>query len=168
MSTKKDDLIALLDHELQGTRRMLERVPDDRFDWKPHEKSFSLGELAMHISNLLSWMTSIMREPSVDLGTTPDDPPVPARQQALLDHFDVNADDLRAAVSNIDNTDMGESWQLTQGGQPLIDEPRISVFYKMGLNHLIHHRGQLSVYLRMLDAPVPPTYGPTADERGPF
>ena len=168
MSSKKDDLIALLDHELQGTRRMLERVREDRFDWKPHEKSFSLGELAVHVSGLLSWMTMIMREPSVDLASAPKDPPVPGSRRALIDQFDANAADLRTAVANISNTDMGDSYQILHGNQTLVDEPRLSVFYKMGLNHLIHHRGQLSVYLRMVDAPVPPTYGPTADERGSF
>ncbi|TQE92951.1 MAG: hypothetical protein FKY71_18640, partial [Spiribacter salinus] len=89
-------------------------------------------------------------------------------RQALVDQFDANADALRAAVANISNTDLGDSWQLLHGGQTVIAEPRLSVFYKMGLNHLIHHRGQLSVYLRMVDAPVPSTYGPTADEQGSF
>jgi len=168
MPSKKEDLINLIAHELYGTRMMIERVPGDRFDWKPHEKSFSLGELATHIANLLFWMTTIVQEDSLDLAAQPAEATVPDSRQALIDLFDANADDLHVAVEGINETDLGEAWRLHYGKKTLMEEPRVAVFYKMGLHHMVHHRGQLSVYLRMLDVPVPPTYGPTADEQASF
>ena len=168
MSQRKEDLTELLEHELYGARMMIERVPENQFDWKPHEKSFTLIGLASHVANLLYWMTTIAREDSFDVGANPNSASMPENRQELIDLFDANADQLYVALDNINDTDLGDNWQLMHGDNVLIDEPRISVFYKMGLNHLIHHRGQLSVYLRMLDVPVPPTYGPTADEQATF
>lgn len=168
MPSTKENLIDLLEHEVYGTRMMLERAPEDHFGWKPHETSFSLGELAAHIAQLLQLMTAVAREDAQDLADTPDTIPTPDTRQALIDMFDANADALHEAVERLSPADLDASWQLLHGDNVLIDEPRIVVFYKMGLNHLVHHRGQLSVYLRMLNVPVPPTYGPTADEQATF
>jgi len=157
-----------LDQELAMTRKTLERVPMDQFDWKPHPKSFSLGELANHLSRLLWWGAETMKTESLDLapeGGGIKAPPVVRTTEALLAAFDEGVTGFRGAVEGAADEDLLFPWTLFRGGQPLFTLPRVVVIRNTILNHIIHHRGQLTVYLRMNDVPVPALYGPSADER---
>jgi uncharacterized damage-inducible protein DinB len=151
------------DHEIAATRRLLERVPDDKREWKPHEKSRSLGALATHIASLPAWAGIILNDESFDLDSSPPRIAEAASRAELLAAFD---DATRRARAWIDRTDAEylAPWTLKRGGQELFTLPRIAALRSFLLGHLIHHRGQMSVYLRLNDVPVPPIYGPTADE----
>lgn len=161
-------LLPELDQEMANTRKTLERVPMDRFDWKPHERSFSLGELANHVSRLLWWGTETMNTESLDLVPTgeAEPPPVVRTTEELLEAFDRGVAGFRRTVEDADDEDFLYPWTLYRSGEPLLTQPRIAVVRSTILNHIIHHRGQLTVYLRMNDVPVPGLYGPSADERG--
>jgi uncharacterized damage-inducible protein DinB len=161
----RDLAVGDLEQELRTTRRLLERVPDEHLDWKPHPKSMSLGSLATHIANLLFWQTTTVQQSEFDLAGGP--PPLAslASREELLRRFDENAAALKQAVSAMDDAALGEPWTLRRGEQTLLRLPRAAVLRTMGISHIIHHRGQLSVYLRLLDVPLPPIYGPTADEQ---
>jgi uncharacterized damage-inducible protein DinB len=155
-----------LEHELATTRRLLERVPGDQLDWKPHEKSFSLGQLAQHVAQLPFWITHTLAEDFFDIAA-----PFPRREparstQELLDIFDRTTAEMHQALDAADDAALSRPWQMRNGEQVLQTMPKRAVIRTVGLNHLIHHRGQLSVYLRLLDVPLPMMYGPTADERG--
>lgn len=161
-------LLPELDQELEKTRKTLERVPEDRFAWKPHERSFSMGELANHISRLLWWGRETMKTESLDLapeGREIDAPPVAGTSEALLAAFDEGARSFREAVAEASDEAFAFPWSLFRGGQPLLTLPRGAVLRNLILNHLIHHRGQLTVYLRMTGASVPALYGPSGDEQ---
>jgi len=154
-----------VDHELETTRRLLARVPDGQFDWRPHARSMSLGDLASHIANLLYWQTTIVRDEGFDVGVQPETQTHRATTQAeLLTIFDRNAASLRAALSLADDATLARAWTLRRGDEVIFQQARGTILRGMGISHLIHHRGQLSVYLRLLDVPLPPIYGPTADE----
>lgn len=153
-----------LEHELATTRRVLERVPDARWDWKPHEKSMALGQLAGHVSNLLNWGTHTMSAAEVDFAAPPAVPPRPADRAALLAAFDAGAERLLAGVTGAGDEVLGQTYTVRRGEQVMMAMPRAAMLRGMILSHIIHHRGQLTVYLRLLDIPVPPVYGPTADE----
>lgn len=155
-----------LEQELSQTRRILERVPEEHLDWRPHEKSWTLGELAQHIVNLPFWQTRIVEADEFDLATSPPPSAGPRSREELLERFDRSATALRDAVARLDEQALGARWTLRQGDRVLIALPRAAVLRGMGISHLIHHRGQLTVYLRLLDTPVPGLYGPSADERG--
>jgi uncharacterized damage-inducible protein DinB len=157
-----------LEAELAGTRRMLERVPDDRLDWKPHARSMSLGDLAHHVARLPYWFTHTLAEPVFDVTAPMPRPPAPASTPALLELFDATTAEMRQALAAADDARLTRTWQMRAGDRVLQSLPTIAVLRTVGLNHLIHHRGQLSVYLRLLDVPLPPLYGPTADERPDF
>ncbi|HEU4632180.1 MAG TPA: DinB family protein [Gemmatimonadaceae bacterium] len=150
------------DQEMATTRRLLERVPDDRGTWKPHEKSFALGHLAQLVSWMPGWIANALSADSLDLAQAPGYSF--ERTETLLRDFDGHVRDARAALAAEPAPDMAAPWSLTRGGQVLFTTPRGEIV-RMHLNHLIHHRGQLTVYLRLLDVPLPPIYGPTADER---
>lgn len=156
-------MAAELRQESATTRKMLERVPQDDFNWKPHEKSMSLGQLASHVANLHStWLVSSLTQDEFDLA---DSKPLKAESVAeILEAFDRNI--VRALELLKAQTDegMSTSWRLKRGGQVIFEIPRWAVFRSMVINHIIHHRGQLSVYLRLRNIPLPPVYGPTADE----
>ncbi len=156
-----------LEHELANNRAVLERVPDDRLDWKPHPKSFSLGELAVHVARLPFWITSTLRNDFFDLTGITHNAPATSRQ-ALLDAFDQTAAEMRAALEATDDTALLRPWELRMGDQVLTRMPKLAVVRGMGISHFIHHRGQLTVYLRLLDVPLPPLYGPSADEQPRF
>lgn len=162
----RDAAFSDVETELATTRRLLERVPADQFGWRPHEKSMTLGELAMHLVTLLHVQTATLKHDGFDLAARrpPSDPPDTTAE--LLAAFDRNADALRLALSETSDDDLGQTWTLRAGDKTLSATPRSTVLRHMGLSHTAHHRGQLSVYLRMLDVPLPPMYGPTADERG--
>lgn len=156
------------DQEMQSTRKVLERVPDDKWDWKPHEKSGTVGWYAWHISNLPGWTTMTIKVNELDVapknGAGPAQPKPENRQQALA-QFDKDVAEGRAALSTVSDADMMANWSLLMGGQTLFTMPRVAVLRGMVMNHLIHHRGQLTVYFRMLDIPVPGLYGPSGDEK---
>ncbi len=155
-------LIPEFDQEMAITRRVLERVPTDQGTWKPHPKSFSLGHLAQLVSWMPGWIGTTLRDPVLDLGragsysyeTT----------ESLLAGFDRNVAAARTALEETPAGAWAETWSLTHASQTLWSAPR-TVVVRNHLNHLIHHRAQLTVYLRLLDVPVPATYGPSADER---
>ena len=161
--TIKDGLLAEYDHEIATTRKLLARISDDRLAWRPHAKSMALGELATHLSNLPHWAAAILNDTSFDLASGPPNLAAFGSRAAVLDHFDRTAASARAALDKTDAEFMAP-WTLKRGGHELFTMPRVATFRSFVLSHLIHHRGQLSVYLRLLDVPVPAIYGPSADE----
>jgi uncharacterized damage-inducible protein DinB len=159
-----DTLVPEFDHEMATTRRVLDRVPEAQFAWKPHEKSMSLGELSTHVSHIPFWCTATLRATSLDLATL-DRPTVVASRAALLEGFDQKVSAARALLAQCTDPELAVSWTLKHADQEFFTMPRLTVLRSFVLNHMIHHRGQLSVYLRLHNIPVPPIYGPTADEQ---
>lgn len=150
------------DQEMATTRRLLERVPGDRATWKPHEKSFALGHLAQLVAWMPGWITRTLREPHIDLASGSRYSFEPT--ETLLAEFDRNVREAREALAEVTGAALDEPWSLKQGEQVLLTSPRGETV-RSHLNHLIHHRGQLTVYVRLVDVPVPSIYGPTADEQ---
>jgi uncharacterized damage-inducible protein DinB len=159
----KDTLLAEFDHEMGTTRRLLERVPDVQLHWKPHEKSMTLGGLATHLSNLPNWGTTILNDVSYDLAAGPPNLTQAGSTAEVLSHFDTAVSQTRAALDKTD-VELQMPWKLTRGAQEMFSLPRSVAFRTFVLYHIVHHRGQLSVYLRLNNVPVPSIYGPTADE----
>ena len=157
------------DHEMANTRKTLERVPDDKLAWKPHEKSMSLGGLSTHLANIPSWTAQTFDRDELDIAP-PGEPPYrveEAKTRAeLLAVFDKNVASARAALEAADDENWQGKWSLLMGGKPIFTLPRTAVMRGFVISHLIHHRAQLGVYLRLLDVPVPSIYGPSADEGG--
>jgi len=153
------------DHEMETTRRLLERVPMDRAAWKPHPRSTSLGALAAHVAGLVSFGSRIATLDEVDMTVSGGNRPPSSFSTtgALLEAFDASVAASRAAIARLDADALGRPWTLRAGGNVFFSLPRANVFRVFMMNHIIHHRGQLSVYLRELDVPLPPIYGPTAD-----
>ena len=161
----KEALLAEFDHEIGSTRRLLERVPDAHLGWKPHEKSYSLGDLSAHIANLTTWMNRILDSTDLDLATVADARPTsPASRDEVLQRLDANAKSARATLADQTDASLVAAWTLKNGGREMFTMPRASVLRSFVFNHLIHHRGQLTVYLRLQNVPLPSLYGPTADE----
>lgn len=158
-----DALLPELDHEVAVTRKLLERVPEDRFAWRPHDKAFSLGQLATHVATLPQWgVTTINQsEFDVDGGGAPSQA---SSRAVLLAAFDENAGAFRGALAGRTDAELTAVWMLKQKGNVIFSMPKVAVLRSFVMNHLIHHRGQLSVYLRQLDVPLPAMYGPSADE----
>jgi len=150
------------DLEMKSTRRLLERVPSDKATWKPHEKSFAIGHLAQLVSGMPGWITRTLREPHIDLKSGPGYSF--EKTETLLTTFDDNVAAARQALEEVTGPALDEPWSLKMGEQVLMTSPRGETT-RQHLNHLIHHRGQLTVYLRLVDVPLPSVYGPTADER---
>jgi uncharacterized damage-inducible protein DinB len=157
-------LVPEFDQEMKSTRKVLERVQAEKFGWKPHDKSFAFGSLATHIANLVSWGTTIMGSDELDIGG-PFTPPQVESTQDILDIFDKNVADTRAALAKGSDEDFMKPWTLRKGDHKIFTLPKAVVVRTMVFNHIIHHRGQLSVYLRLNDIPVPSIYGPSADEQ---
>lgn len=165
-----DSILSEFDQEMAGTRRTLERVPREKFDWKPHEKSMSLGDLAAHLSNLPSWTNYTLEQESLDLAPGGQPIPtatIPASAAELLETFDKNVAAARAAIVRTTDQEFLKMWQLQRNGITLLTLPKVAVLRGFVMNHNIHHRAQLGVYLRLNDIPVPSIYGPSADEN-PF
>ena len=162
----KDGLLPEFDHEMGTTRRLLERVPESEFGWKPHDKSFALGHLAAHIANLPTWIGMTLDATEFDAADFGDEarPRPPASRAELLARFDANAKQARAKLDDQIDPAFLVPWTLKSAGQELFTMPKLSVLRIFVMNHLIHHRGQLSVYLRLRNVPLPSIYGPTADE----
>jgi uncharacterized damage-inducible protein DinB len=150
------------DQEMASTRKLLERTPSEKGTWKPHQKSFALGHLAQLVSWIPGWITKSLREPHIDLAQSGGYSF--ESTEALLRSFDENVREARDALAEVTGPALDEPWSLTRGEQVLFTAPRGEVV-RQHLNHLIHHRGQLTVYLRLIDVPLPQVYGPTADER---
>jgi uncharacterized damage-inducible protein DinB len=157
-----DAFLPEFDREMTTTRKLLERVPDDKFDWKPHPKSMTLGSLAQHVATIPMWGSVTMLQSEIDLGGAAP-APVTSRGE-LLKMFDKNVADTRSAVSGRTDAEFMAPWTLKNKGQTVFTMPKAAVWRGFVMNHVIHHRAQLSVYLRMNDVPIPSMYGPSADE----
>jgi len=162
----RDALLPEFDHEMSTTRKTLERVPEDKVDWKPHNTSMPMGRLAGHIAEMVGFAAATFQGDSFDFrpAGAPPAPTVMKSRQQLLDIFDKNVAAARGAISKASDEDLYKTWTLMNGGKTLFAMPRIQVLRNMILNHIIHHRGQLSVYLRMNQVPIPSIYGPSGDE----
>ena len=162
----KDALLPEFDHEMGTTRRVLERVPESEFAWKPHDKSFSLGQLAGHVANIPTWVGHILQNSVCDVSTAGDTRPrQPESLAILLADFDKNVKAARAGIAATGDGEMLAPWTFKSGEQVVFTMPRAATLRSFIMNHLIHHRGQLTVYLRLKNVPVPSVYGPTADEQ---
>jgi uncharacterized damage-inducible protein DinB len=161
-----DTFIMELEREAQTTRRVLARVPDDKLTWKPHPKSMSLRQLAQHVAAIPGSISGMARLDSYDVEKF-SEPPQLESTAAILAAFDECLAQAKTNLAATDDAAMMKNWSFNMGGHPIMTVPRIGVYRSMLLNHLYHHRGQLTVYLRLLDVPVPSIYGPSADEN-PF
>jgi uncharacterized damage-inducible protein DinB len=162
----KDALLPEFDHEMGTTRRVLERTPEAEFAWKPHEKSFSLGQLASHVANIPHWVGAITQNTVFDVANAGDTRPrQPESVAALVADFDKNVRAARDAIAALGDSEMMSTWTFKNNGQVVFVMPRASALRTFVMNHLIHHRGQLTVYLRLKHVPLPSVYGPTADEQ---
>jgi uncharacterized damage-inducible protein DinB len=160
-------LIAELEQEAQSTRRVLERVPADRLGWKPHPKSMSAGQLAVHVARLPGDITRLAKLDSLDAATVDFRPPQPESTAELLPALEAGVAEAKAFLAGLDDAAAAAPWRLTMGERELWTLPRLALLRTLLFNHWYHHRGQLVVYLRLLDVPVPSVYGPSADEN-PF
>lgn len=158
------ELLPEFDQEMTSTRKMLERVPDEHLAFKPHEKSYSLLELASHVATLPTWVGVTLNTTEMDLDQPWDRPSLTLRRE-LLEAFDKAVKDARPVLESASAEDFTVTWTLRSGDQVWFALPRSAVYRSFALNHLIHHRAQLGVYLRLLDVPVPGMYGPSADEK---
>jgi uncharacterized damage-inducible protein DinB len=162
-----DALLPEYDHEMGTTRRLLDRVPEAEFGWKPHQKSMSLGELAGHLANIPTWMGTVIASAEFDMSTADRGqlrPAAPASRAALLEQFDSKVAEARANLVGKTDAELLAPWTLKKDGEEVFTLPKVSALRSFVMNHSIHHRGQLSVYLRMQNVPLPSIYGPTADE----
>jgi uncharacterized damage-inducible protein DinB len=155
-------LVPEFDLEMTTTRRVLERVPGDKGHWKPHPKSFALAHLAQLVATMPGWLTRTIRDTEIDLAKSAGYSF--ENTETLVGQFDQHVREARAALAAVTDADLDVMWSLKQGDRVLFSSPRGPVV-RQHINHLVHHRGQLTVYLRLLDVPVPSIYGPTADER---
>jgi uncharacterized damage-inducible protein DinB len=163
----RDSFLPEFEHEMATTRKTLERVPEDKTTWKPHDTSMAMGRLAGHIAEMTGFAAATFQGDSFDFappGGTPTQPTVMTSRKQLLEIFDKNVASAHAAISKASDEDLQKTWTLLNGGKTFFSMPRIAVLRGMILNHVIHHRGQLSVYLRMNQVPVPSIYGPSGDE----
>ena len=160
----KDIAFCDLDREITVTRRVLERLPEEHFTWKVHEKSMNLGRLAMHVANLLQWFLGTLQADELDMATPPSMALDPKDRDDLLRVFDQNAAAVRNAFARTDDAALGRTWTLRKGDQVLFSQPRATILRVWCLNHLIHHRAQLCVYLRLHNIAVPAVYFNSADE----
>jgi uncharacterized damage-inducible protein DinB len=164
-----ESLLPEFDEEMAHTRRALERVPDARFGWRPHEKSMTLGRLATLLAELPNWAVMACERDALDLAPPGSPPPkwdALPDTRSVLAKFDENAARARVAIGRTSDAEFGKAWSLLIGGKAVSTMPKLAVYRSSVMNHLIHHRGQLTVFLRLVGVPVPAIYGPSADERG--
>ncbi len=156
-------LLPEFDQEMANTRKILELVPEDRFDYKPHEKSMTLGRLASHVAEMPGWAKATIESDVLEL--QPGQQPFNAKtRQEILDSFDKNVGEARALLAATSDEHMGKTWSLRMAGKDMFSMPRVAVLRGMVMNHMIHHRAQLGVYLRLNNVVFPGMYGPSADE----
>jgi uncharacterized damage-inducible protein DinB len=161
-------ILAEFNHEMANTRKVLERIPEEQAAWKPHPKSYSLGDLAMHLANLPTWVGVTLKKDELDF-----DPPGGKKdakrafdtRKALLKQFDDNVKEAVSAIADTSDDDMRKSWTLKNRGAVVFSLPRVAVMRSFVMNHMIHHRGQMTVYLRLKNVPLPAIYGASADEK---
>jgi len=161
----KQLIVGDVTNELAATRRTLERLPEEHMLWRPHEKSMTLGGLSTHIINLLNWKITIIQYPELDLSTVPPQRAALEKRVDLLEEFDASVDKFEKLLDESDEIALAEEWTLRNGDHIIFRAPRAIALRTFGLSHMVHHRAQLGVYLRLLDIPVPALYGPTADEK---
>ena len=159
-----DHLLPEFDHEMATTRKLLERVPEDRLSWKPHAKSYSLGQLAQHVANIPFWGQLTLEQSELDLTAYPN-LSEPGSRAAILQLFEDKASATRNALLGKTDAELLAPWSLKRGDEKMFTMPKATVWRTFVMNHLVHHRGQLSVYLRQQDVPLPSFYGPSADEQ---
>lgn len=157
-------LIPEFDMEMANTRKMLAAVPDGKFDFKPHPKSMTLGRLAAHTAEMASWCTTTFQTDNL-VFTGEEKPFEPKTRQEILDKFDQSVKEARAELAKVSDADLAKTWTMTYKGKQIASMPRVAVLRGMVMNHLIHHRAQLGVYLRLNDVAIPGMYGPSADEK---
>ena len=160
-----DSILTELDQEAQTTRKVLDRVPNDKLAWKPHAKSYSLGQLALHVASAPGDVAAIAAQDTVEAPNF-SQPQAKSREE-VLETFARSLESAKGIVTKMDDARLLASWTLTRNGKVILSMPRAAFIRSIMLNHTYHHRGQLSVYLRLLDVPVPSIYGPSADEN-PF
>ena len=163
-------MLSEFDQEMQNTRKTLERVPDDKWSWKPHEKSGTVGWLASHVGTVPEWITMTINTQELDyapVGGPAYEPPKINNRKDLLTAFDKGSAEARAALASVSDQELMKNWRLLAGGKEVLAMPRVACIRGMCLNHMIHHRAQLTVYFRLLGVPVPGLYGPSADEGQP-
>jgi uncharacterized damage-inducible protein DinB len=160
-----DSILMEIEQESKVTQRVLDRVPGDKLAWKPHPKSYSLGQLAMHLAAGQGRLAEILSKDTHEIGNITQ--PQPDSKKEILEAFSQNTATALGTLKKLDDSQLMAIWTLTKGGKVLLSAPRIGVIRSILMNHFYHHRGQLSVYLRLLDVPVPSIYGPSADEN-PF
>lgn len=164
-----DALLPEFDREMGQTRKVLDRVPDGQFDWRPHPTSVTLGRLAEHLAEMPLWGTMTMTQSALDMTTPrPPDYVSPATRAEALAMFDTNLKTGRAHLVNKTDAEFDAPWTLKAGGKEVFTMPKAAVMRNFVLNHMVHHRGQMTVYLRMLGVPIPSIYGPSGDERPPI
>jgi uncharacterized damage-inducible protein DinB len=164
-------LLPELEHEMANTRRILENIPEDKLAWKPHTKSMTMGRLAGHVAELASWGTHTLKLETLDISPKADgtyEAHVMTSRADTLAKFDAWVAEAKEALRETSDEDFQKNWSLTGSGQTYLSMPRIDVMRGMVLNHMVHHRGQLTVYLRLNDVRVPGMYGPTADDARTF
>jgi uncharacterized damage-inducible protein DinB len=157
-------LLPEFDAEISNTRRMLEAIPEGRLEFKPHPKSLSLGELATHVANLLALIPLILESEDLDVAAGFEQPKAESVAE-ILDHLGKTVGDGRPLLEVASSDQMGEGWTLRNGDQVHFTMPKAAVLRSFVFNHIIHHRGQLAIYLRLCEVPVPGMYGPSADEK---
>jgi uncharacterized damage-inducible protein DinB len=158
-----DAIVDELSREAETTRRVLERVPSDKLSWRPHQKSKTIGELAWHVATIPRRVAAMVQEDDVDVATVKA-PPMPATTAGIVEGFDRQVAEAKELLSKLDDAALSRRTTMRRGETKLFSGPKLALLRAVMLNHGYHHRGQLSVYLRLLDIPVPPVYGPTADE----
>ena len=162
-TTVKEIAFADFRRECEVTRNALECIPHDRLSWRPHPKSYTIGGLGTHISNLPTWILSALTDDGFDFANRPPNLQPLESVAGIVSKFDENIAAVEKAFADIDDDGLAETWTLRHGTHIISAEPRFAVFRQWGISHIVHHRAQLSVYLRLLDLPVPAIYGPTAD-----
>jgi len=162
-----ESILPEFDQEMASTRKVLERIPDDKLDWKAHPKSHTIGWNANHLADIPNWLAAALTTTSLDIAP-PDGPkyesPALTSREQILELFDRNVAASRKAISEAKDEDVGQPWTLLQAGKEIFTMPRSALVRQFGINHMIHHRAHLCAYLRLNDIPVPGMYGPSGDE----
>ncbi len=161
-----EPLVMELEQEAQSTRKMLERLPADKLTWRPHEKSMTLGRLAMHLAEIPGWVNATLLADELDFAKMDYKPVEAASSEEAVKKFDATLASALETLKKTDDAEMMKNWTMRNGEEVYFTMPKIAVLRGFVFSHLVHHRGQMSVYLRLLDVPVPGSYGPSADEPG--